>query len=197
MAAPPPSLLDSPLFEPALLRVASRRAAALSDAARERMKPWVNAAQARYRVALELRDPETRGVALGLLRDAAFLALVALEASAAQSELAESPLTAWQRFGTSEASSAAPACLARAREAWVTADLPALDRLAAADDGALRPAAEETVAWLLTLCEVRSQRELARARLVRSAFALLAAVLIAGALFAYWSVLSALSAPPH
>ncbi len=177
-----------------MLRAAARRAEAVTDSTRASMKPWANAARARYRVALELRDRETRGVALGLLREAAFLALRALEVGEAL-EPAKSPEEAWLRFSARPALPGAPVQLTRAREALAAADSLALDALAAADDGELRAAAEETVAWLLTLAEVRSPKELERARWTRTPLALAALLVIAWALCAYWSALSALSAP--
>ena len=195
MPAPHESLLDRPLFEPALLRAASRRAGALSDSARGRMLPWASAARARYRVALELRDREARGVALGLLREAAFLALCALEIADGIEDAASSPAVAWERFDSRPVLRGAPQGLARAREALAAPSLVMLDELAARGDPELRAATEETVAWLLTLAEVRSPKELERARWLRSALLVLALLVFAWLLFAYWSALAALSAP--
>ena len=62
-------LLQNPLFESLLLLQAGARADAFSDPARARMRPWVDAARSRYRLALELRDSETRPAVFGLLRD--------------------------------------------------------------------------------------------------------------------------------
>ncbi|MET0789918.1 MAG: hypothetical protein ABW061_00225 [Polyangiaceae bacterium] len=193
MAAPHTSLLDGPLFEPTLLRAATRRANAFSDPARERMKPWLSAAQARYRVALELRDGESRGVALGLLREAAFFALRALEAADSEPAMpSATPSAAWQRFQISDG---APAEWLRVRDAFSVDDALALEVLAVTDDGELRLAAEATVAWLLGLAEVRSPQELARVRWLRVGLMSGALLVLLWALFAYWSALGALS--PH
>ena len=53
--------------------------------------------------------------------------------------------------------------------------------------------AEEAVAWLLTLAEARSPRELSRVRLVRSSLFLAAAIVIVWAGLSYWFALSALA----
>ncbi|HEX3851102.1 MAG TPA: hypothetical protein VHW01_09060, partial [Polyangiaceae bacterium] len=168
MPAAPTSLLDTPLLEPVLLRAAERRSEAISEAARARMKPFVAAALARYRVALELRDRESRGVALGLLRDSALLALSALEAVDSES-LPEprTPRAVWDRFMTRERPGA-PGTLAEARIVLGSDDVLASDSVPASDANRLRASAEEAVSWLLGLAEARSPRELSRARLVRS-----------------------------
>src|SRR5450432_2356470 len=93
------TLLDNSWLESVALVAASRRADKLSAEARVRMRPWVSAAQARFRVARELRDPESQTVALGLLKEAAFFALCALELADSEQELAaRSPREAWERF---------------------------------------------------------------------------------------------------
>ena len=187
------SLLDSPLLEPVLLRVAERRSKAVSEAARGRMKPFVAAARARYHVALELRDHESRGVALGLLRDSALLALTALEAIDSDS-LPEprTPRAVWDRFMLLERPGA-PGALAEARMVLGTDDVLAPDSVSASDVNRLRASAEVAVAWLLTLAEARSPRELSRARLVRSSLFLVAAIVIVWAGLSYWFALSALA----
>jgi hypothetical protein len=187
--------LDTPLLEPVLLRAAARRAEGLPEAARARMKPFVAAARARYRVALELRDRESRGVAFGLLRDAALLALSALEA--ADSEALPEPRTprvVWDRFMLLERPGA-PGSLAEARMVLGTDDVLAPDSVAADDASRLRSSAEESVAWLLSLAEVRTVRELTRARVVRSALLVAASIAIVWAGLSYWFALSALA--PH
>ena len=188
-------LLDSPLFEPFLLREATRRAQELSAAAQARMKPWVAAAQARYRVALELRDRGTQGVALGLLREAAFFALCAVQVAESQSGApSPSAQAAWARFSALPEPAGAPALLASVSRAFGSAEPLALDILDPADAQALRPAAEETVAWLLGLAEVRSPAQLARSRSVRTLLLLLSLLLLSWAGLNYWLALSALSA---
>jgi len=198
MPAVHPSLLDSPLLEPVLLRGASRRAQALSDAARARMKPWLRASEAHFRVALELRARESQSVALGLLQRAAFFALCALEAAeSAEPPAAGSVKAAWERFSALPAREGAPVLLKRVRDALGTDDLLALASLDPETATELRPAAEETVAWLLGLVEVRSSRELKRARWVRSVLLGAASIAIVWALLSYWFALSALSGQAH
>ena len=193
MAVSLASLLNGPLLEPALLRAASRRASTLSDSARERMKPWVRAARARYLVVRELRSPESRGVALGLLRDAAFLALGALQLAESDSvEPALDNRTAWQRFSL-RVPEGAPPEWSRVRDVFGESDVLLLDAQAANDAGELRAAAETTVAWLLSLAEVRSRRELQRARVWRSALGVAVLIAVVWALLSYWSALGELS----
>jgi len=196
MKAPLTSLLDTPLFEPVLLRSASRRAEQLPEAARERMKPFVAAARARFRVALELRDPDSQGIAFGLLREAAFLALRALEVSVPEppSEW-HSPPALWERFSALPAPPNAPASLAEVREVLATEDVLATEARLPVDAAALRASTEQVVAWLLSLAEVRSPQQLARARLVRSVVFVVSLLVIVWALLSYWSALGALS--PH
>src|SRR6478609_10487307 len=123
MSAANTSLLDSPILEPILLRQALRRAHALSNGARARMKPWVEASRARYAVALELRDRGTHAVALGLLREAAFFALCAIEvAEPGARPPAVSPKLAWERFEQLSEAAQAPAALATARAAFALED---------------------------------------------------------------------------
>jgi len=195
MPAARTSLLDTPLLEPVLLRAAERRAEAVSEAARARMKPFVAGARARYLVALELRDRDSQGVAFGLLRDAALLALSALEAVDSES-LAEprAPRVIWDRFMALERPGA-PGSLAEARIVLGSDDLLAPDSVPANDASRLRSSAEESVAWLLSLAEVRSARELSRARVVRSSFLVVAAIAIMRAGLSYWFALAALA--PH
>jgi len=185
---------DNSWLEPALLVRASRRAAQLSDAARARMKPWVMAARARFRVARELRDPETQTVALGLLAEAAFFALSALEAAdSAVDSVGRSPKAAWQRLESlAESPAGAPEQLALVRAAFDTDDALSFERMAPEQANELRLAAEVSVAWLLTLVEIRTPAELGRARLMRSALAVVSAVLIGWGLVAYWLSLAAL-----
>jgi hypothetical protein len=190
----PRSLLDNSWLEPALLVAASRRALKLSDEARARMKPWVAAAQARFQVARELRDPQTQRVALALLKEAAFFALCALEAADPTLEaVARSPKEAWQRFeALPEPASGAPDQLALVRVAFSSDDALSVDLIPPGKANELRLAAEACVAWLLTLAEIRTPVELSHARLVRSAFAFLGLLVIGWGLAAYWLSLSAL-----
>jgi hypothetical protein len=159
------------------------------------MKPFVAAARARYRVALELRDRDSQGVAFGLLRDAALLALSALEAIDSET-LPEprAPRVVWDRFMLLERPGA-PGSLAEARIVLGSDDVLAPDSVPASDASRLRSSAEESVAWLLSLAEVRSARELARARVVRSALFVVGAVAIVWAGLSYWFALAALSPP--
>ncbi len=188
------SLLDSPLLEPILLRKASRRARVLTDSARARMRPWVNASRARYSVALELRDRETQTVALGLLRDAAFFALCAIEVGeAAALPPASSPKLAWERFNELPESAYAPPVLAVARTAFATDEALAVDALDATEVNELRPAAEQTVAWLLGLAEVHSPKRLKRMRRVRTLLLAIGVTVISWTLLSYWLALVALS----
>jgi hypothetical protein len=190
-------LLDTPLLEPVLLRQASRRAAQLPEAARERMKPFVLAARARYRVALELRDPETQGTAFGLLREAAFLALRALEVSTPeQPPEPHTPPVAWERFSALPALAGAPAALSEVRELLASEDVLATETRLPPDASTLRASTEEVVAWLLSLAEVRTPQELSRARLVRSSVFGVSLVLIVWALFGYWLTLGSLAPQP-
>jgi hypothetical protein len=193
----PRSLLHNSWLEPVVLIHASERACKVSAEARARMKPWVVAAQARFRVARELRDPETQTVALGLLKEAAFLALCGLEAAESAGEpQARSSNEAWQQFEARAGTpSGAPEQLALVRAAFSTDDPLSLDRVAPRRANELRLAAEASVAWLLALAEIRTQSELSRARLVRSVLGLLGAVLIGWGLIAYWLSLTALE--PH
>src|SRR4051794_14086194 len=118
------TLLDNPWLESVVLVAASRRAGRLSPEARERMRPWVAAAQARFQVARELRDSRTQLVALGLLKEAAFFALCALECIEEAPERAPgSPKEAWQRFDAlAETPQGAPERLALVRTAFSTED---------------------------------------------------------------------------
>jgi len=195
MAARP--VLDHPWFEAVALRAASRRAAKLSTEARARMKPWVVGARARYRVARELRDAASQVVALGLLKEAALFALRALEcASSELTSAAGSPQQAWQRFESlADEPPGAPEQLTMVRAAFSTDDALSLDLIAASqanEANELRLAAEASVAWLLSLVEIRTPAELVRARLVRSALAVLAIVAVSSCLVAYWLSLRAL-----
>ena len=190
---PAPSLLDHPLLEPLLLRRAARRAEAFSDAQRARMRPYLSLAQQQYRTALELRDTETRIVAWGLLRDAAFHALLALE-SASDGALSSSLHRAWEGLG---ARAEAPAALERVRLLLASEDSLVEIARSTSELDELRPAAEETVAWLLGLAEVRSSSQITRLRVARVLLFVLAAVVIVWALVSYWLALSALSLPPR
>jgi hypothetical protein len=181
-------------LEPLALREASQRARQFSDDERARMKPWVVAAQSRFRVARELRDPETQTVALGLLREAAFFALCALEVSAsADDPAASSPQQAWQRFDElAEKPAGAPEQLALVRSAFGTDDALSVDRVPSHQANELRLAGEASVAWLLSLVEIRTLPELTRVRLIRVALMVVGLVVIAWGLIAYWLSLTAI-----
>ncbi len=180
---------DVPPLESVLLLGASRRAAAFSEEARARMKPYAVAAQARYRAALELRDLESQAAAFGLLREAALLALYALSAanSGAVPE-ARSHRAMWDGFLVQERPGA-PGALAEASIVLGSDDVLAADSVAPSDAPVLRSKAEETVAWLLSLAEIRSPRALKRARIVRSSLLLLALIASVCALGRYWAFL--------
>jgi hypothetical protein len=192
----PRSLLESPWLEPALLVAASRRAEQLSDEARARMKPWVVAAQARFRVARELRDSDTQSVALGLLKEAAFFALCALQAAdPAHETAARSPKEAWLSCpALADMAPGAPEQLALVRAAFSTDEALSIDRMAPRQANELRLAAEASVAWLLMLAEIRTPAELSHARLVRLALAVVGVVLTGWVLVAYWLSLTAIEA---
>jgi hypothetical protein len=178
------------------LFAASRRAGKLSDEERARMKPWVAAAQARFGVARELRDPETQNVALALLEQASFFALCALQADSTSESLevlASSPKEAWQSVeARADLPPGAVEQLGFVLAAFSSDNPLSVERMPPQQANELRLAAETSVAWLLTLAEVRSPSELYRARFVRSALALLGLVLIAWGLIAYWLSLTAL-----
>ena len=194
MSAANTSLLDSPLLEPILLRQALRRAHALTHGARARMRPWVEASRARYAVALELRDRGTHGVALGLLREAAFFALCAIEvAEPSARPPAGSPKLAWERFEQLPHSTQAPPALATARAAFALDDPLAVDSLGPSEVERLRPAAEETVAWLLGLAEIQTPERLTLLRRVRTLLLAIGVTVIGWALLSYWAALAALS----
>jgi hypothetical protein len=182
-----------PLLEPYLLFAASRRARAVSDETRTRMKPFALAARARYRVALELRDAESQSAAFTLLREAALLALYALEAATGEAAESRSHRATWDRFMADERPNA-PRSLAEACIVLGTDDPLAADSLPNGDALVLRAKVEESVAWLLSLAEVRSPRELSRARLLRSSLFVCGLVAVIWALLSYWSALAALSA---
>ncbi len=184
-------------LEPVVLLSASSRAARLSTEARARMKPWVVAAQSRFRVARELRDPETQTVALGLLREAAFFALCALEAvDSSVDSAARSPAQAWERFDAlPQKPPGAPEQLGLVRAAFGTNDALSVDLVPSSSANELRLSAEQSVAWLLSLVEVRTPPELARARLIRLALALLGLAVVLWGIVAYWLSLAALA--PH
>jgi hypothetical protein len=159
------------------------------------MKPWVDAAQARFRVARELRDAATQRVALGLLKDSAFFALCALQAARSPLESApRSAAEAWQGFDTlADPPRHAPEQLPLVRRAFEKAEPLALDLLSAAAADELRLAAEAVVAWLLGSIEVRTVAELKRARVVRMALALVGCVVVVWGLLSYWLSLAALA----
>jgi hypothetical protein len=181
-------------LEPALLLGASRRAARLSAEARARMQPWVVAAESRFRVARELRDPETQTVALALLREAAFFALCALEAVDSTVDAAGcSPAQAWAQFDAlPQQPPGAPEQLGLVRAAFGTNEALSVDLTAPSAANELRLAAEASVAWLLSLVEVRTPPALARARLIRSVLAVVGLVAVLWGLVAYWLSLAAL-----
>ncbi|MEI9952366.1 MAG: hypothetical protein WDO74_26135 [Pseudomonadota bacterium] len=196
MPAPNLSLLDNPLLEPILLRKASRRARVLTDSARARMRPWVKASRARYSVALELRDRETQAVALGLLREAAFFALCAIEVGEpAAPPPASSSKLAWERFNELPESAEAPPVFAVARTAFATDEALAVEALDASEAGKLRPAAEQTVAWLLGLAEVHTPKRLKRMRRVRTLLLAIGLTVIGWTLLSYCEALAALAHP--
>jgi len=198
MPAPNTSLLDSALFEPILLRKASRRARALTNTARIRMRPWVDASRARYVVALELRDRATLAVALGLLRDAAFFALCAIEVAEPGAPPAPSSArAAWQRFDQLPEATDAPPAVAQVRAAFAQDDLLALDGLAPHELEQLRPAAEHTVAWLLSLAEIQTPKRLTLLRRVRALSLTVALTVVGWTLLSYWMALAALAHPGH
>jgi len=198
MAAPNMSLLDSPLLEPILLRKASRRARVLTDSARARMRPFVKASRARYSVALELRDRDTQTVALGLLREAAYFALCAIEvAELTPAAPATSAKLAWQRFDELPESADAPPVLSVARTAFATDEALAVESLDANEVEKLRPAAEQSVAWLLGLAEVHTPKRLSRTRRVRTLLLSIGLTVIGWTLFSYWLALAALAHPGH
>lgn len=181
------SLLDHPLFEPVLLRSATRRAQAFSDEARIRMALWLSAARARYQVALELRDAETQAVALGLLRESAFLTLRALEAARSE-PISSAPSSAWAKLA--EHPEGAPGCMTRVRLLLSNDEPLAVE---APEVRELRPAAEETVAWLLSIAEGRSPRALSRLRMYRGVGLCLGVLVVIWALVAYWLTLASLA----
>jgi hypothetical protein len=190
------SLLDTASFEPFFLVRATRRARTLSESARSRMKPWVSAARARQRVALELRDEASRPIAFGLLRDAAFFALCALVVAEGDVETPASPSLglAWLEDHSSTFP-ASPANSARGRTLLADLDPLHFDRISlSAEAGELRVSAEALVAWLLRCAEVRTPRQILRARCLRIGFLLGALLLVSWSLVAYGLTLSALSA---
>ena len=194
MPAPNTSLLDSPLLEPILLRKATRRARVLTNSARERMRPWVDAAHARYTVALELRDRDSLVVALGLLRDAAFFALCAIEAAEpAAPAPPSSRKLAWERFEQLPDASEAPPALAAARAAFATDDALAIDTLTPTELERLRPAAEEAVAWLLGLAVIQTPKRLKLLRRVRTLLLTIGLTVVGWTLLSYWVALVALA----
>jgi hypothetical protein len=194
MPAPNTSLLDSPLLEPILLRKASRRARVLPNSARARMTPWVKASRVRYSVALELRHRDQPKVALGLLRDAAFLALCALEvAEPAAPPPASSPKVAWERFNQRPESAEAPPMFAVAQSAFAMDEALAVEALDENEVSKLRAAAEQTVAWLLALAEVHTPKRLTRMRRVRTLLLGVALTVIGWTFFSYWLALAALA----
>ncbi|MEI9937453.1 MAG: hypothetical protein WDO69_09535 [Pseudomonadota bacterium] len=196
MPAPNLSLLDNPLLEPILLRKASRRARVLTDSARARMRPWVKASRARYSVALELRDRDTQTVALGLLREAAFFALCAIEVGEpAAPPPATSPKVAWERFNELPEAAEAPSVFAVTRSAFATDEALAVEALDANEAKKLRPAAEQTVAWLLGLAEVHTPKRLTRMRRVRTLLLTIGLTVIGWTLLSYWLALAALAHP--
>jgi hypothetical protein len=198
MAAPNTSLLDSPLLEPILLRKASRRARVLTDSARARMRPWVEASRARYSVALELRDRDTQTVALGLLREAAFFALCAIEVGEpAAPAPASSPKIAWARFDELPEAAEAPPVFAMARTAFATDEAFAVEALDANAVKKLRPAAEQTVAWLLGLAEVHTPKRLMLMRRARAVLLAIGLTVVGWTLLSYWLALVALAHPGH
>jgi hypothetical protein len=198
MPAPNMSMLDSPLLEPFLLRQASRRARALTNSARARMRPWVTASRARYSVALELRDRETQTVALGLLREAAYFALCAIEvAEPTAPPPASSPKLAWERFAQLPESAEAPPVLEVTRTAFASDQALAVDTLDPSEIEKLRPAAEKTVAWLLGLAEIQTPKRLTLMRRVRTLLLTIGLTVIGWTMLSYWLALAALAHPGH
>ncbi len=162
------------------------------------MQPFVKASRARYSVALELRDRDTQTVALGLLREAAYLALCAIEvAEPAPAPPATSPKVAWQRFDELPESAEAPPVLAVARSAFATDEALAVDALDPNEVERLRPAAEQSVAWLLGLAEVHSPKRLKIMRRVRTLLLTIGLTVVGWTFFSYWLALAALAHPGH
>jgi hypothetical protein len=198
MAGLTPSLLDSPLLEPLLLRRASRRARVLTNSARARMSPWVKASRARYSVALELRDRDTQAVAMGLLREAAYFALCAIEVGEPTAPLPPvSPKLAWERFEQLPESAEAPPVLTVTRSAFATDEALAVDRLGPGELEKLRPAAEKTVAWLLGLAEIQTPKRLTLMRRVRMLLLTIGLTVVGWTMLSYWLALAALAHPGH
>ena len=198
MAGAAARFADVPWLEPVALVGAMARAARISDAARARMKPWVAAAEARYRVARELRDPESRTVALALLREAAFFALCALAVEAEDGAPPRSPGLAWEGFAPqaqAKANRPSEAELALVRAAFSAEEPLALEAVPSREANPLRLAAESTVAWLLALAEIRAPKELARARVVRVVLSAVAALAVLACLIAYGLALASIA--PH
>jgi hypothetical protein len=147
-------------------------------------------------VALELRDRDTLVVALDLLRDAAFFALCAIEvAEPAAPEPPSSLRVAWQRFEQLPEASEAPSALAMIRATFVAEGTLVLDALPPHELESLRPAAEETVAWLLGLAEIQTPKRLTFLRRVRTLLVTAALTVIGWTLLSYWVALAALAHP--
>lgn len=198
MSAPHTSLLDSRLLEPILLRNATRRARALTNSARARMRPWVEASRARYSVALELRDRATIGVALGLLREAAFFALCALEvAEHSDRPPPGSPKLAWESFDRLAESADAPPELGFSRAALAKDEPLAFSGLSLQELEQLRPAAEKTVSWLLGLAEIQTPKRLTRLRRVRTLLVTVGLTVVGWTFLSYWVALAALAHSGH
>ena len=162
------------------------------------MRPWVRASRARYTVALELRDRDTQTVALGLLREAAFFALCAIEVGEpAAPPPASSPKVAWERFNDLPESAEAPPVFAVARTAFASDEALAVETLDPSEAKKLRPAAEQTVAWLLGLAEVHPPKRLSRMRRVRTLLLVSGLTVIGWTLLSYWLALAALAHPGH
>lgn len=185
--------LASSWLEPVLLRRAWQRSRALDDAARARMKAWVEAARGRLRVARGLVAPEDQSSALALLRDATGFAsravLLADPERVAHAEPASGIAECLDAVAKAED---APTELDSVRAAFSQADPLALEALSTPEYEALRLSVERVLQWLLSLAELRTPSQLVRARWLRVSAAVLGALLVLAGLVSYWMALSAL-----
>lgn len=157
------------------------------------MRPWVEAARARARVAQALAAAEDQGPALSLLREATAFASTAVllaERERPLSELSESAIA--NCLEALAAAEGAPASLSGVLAAFSNPDPLALDALAVSQYEVLRVQAERVLHWLLGLAELRTPRELGRARWLRASVALLGGALVTTGLLIYWVALTAL-----
>jgi hypothetical protein len=161
------------LWDAFLLREPERAALTLSPLQRETIARYHTAAMRRIRVAHNLQ-PSEPVAALSLYREAAVFLLTALAQSAQteEIELPSSAAEAWRELDPSEIASprrSPPPRLTQGRQLLASEDPIAVDELAPeALDSAARTAAE-TVAWLASLVEPRTQTEIRVTRGVRIA----------------------------